>query len=247
MQHCKKVQFHLEEPLYDQVYVAQYLIYRWFRQNRLDVALNGQASDEFWRGYQQHFELAAIDAAERSGNPGYYFLERAKSEGLASLYCTNEIKACIDRELNLVQSKHKDLPLADGLCIDRHLQAMLSHEDRLSMASGVEVRIPFLYPDIVRHANRRTMEQKLEKGLEKYPLREAIKGTVPDSIRLRRKKAFPDAPKSYYDGINDAFLILGQNSLYTSRDIQKVSPKLRWNMAAQNAFSAACAKIDCAI
>lgn len=247
LQQFKKVQDHLEEPLYDQVYVAQYMIYRWFRQNGLDVALNGQASDEFWRGYQQHFLLDEIDTAEQNGDPAAFFLERAKTDGLGTLYSTADIKACIEQELAAVQQKQKDVPLADALCTERHLQAMMSHEDRLSMASGVEVRIPFLYPDIIRHALRTTREEKLFNGMEKYPLRNAVKGIVPESIRLRRKKAFPDAPKSYYDNVDNAFMNLGANSLYNARDLRKATGKLRWNMTAQNAFNAACPKSKCVV
>ena len=59
--------------------------------------------------------------------------------------------------------------------MEGHLQAMLSHEDKLSMASGVEVRLPFLNQDLVVHALNLSTEEKIYQGIEKTPLRAALK------------------------------------------------------------------------
>ncbi|MCZ2986514.1 asparagine synthase C-terminal domain-containing protein, partial [Acinetobacter baumannii] len=80
--------------------------------------------------------------------------------------------------------------------MEGHLQAMLSHEDKLSMASGVEVRLPFLNQELVRYALDLSNEEKVRRGIEKSPLRATMKGILLDQIRLRRKQAFPDAPKT---------------------------------------------------
>jgi len=42
------VQIALEEPLHDQVYITQYLIYKRIADLGFRVALNGQGADEFW-------------------------------------------------------------------------------------------------------------------------------------------------------------------------------------------------------
>jgi asparagine synthase (glutamine-hydrolysing) len=60
--------------------------------------------------------------------------------------------------------------------------------DRLSMAHGVEVRLPFLDPAVVSYAARIPARLKLRWGTEKWILRVAAKGLIPDTLRWRSKR-----------------------------------------------------------
>jgi hypothetical protein len=60
--------------------------------------------------------------------------------------------------------------------------------DRASMAHSLEVRVPFLDPDLVTHAFGLRTDYKMRGRQTKLILREALKNDLPDSI-LRRKKA----------------------------------------------------------
>jgi len=124
--------------------------------------------------------------------------------------------------------------------MEGHLQAMVSHEDRLSMASGVEVRLPFLNQALVKHALSLSTEEKVVQGVEKAPLRTAMTGILTDLIRVRRKQAFPDTPRNTY--IKESFLtdLAANSSLFSTAEIKAVSksaPKLEWRMNAVNAFA----------
>ncbi len=59
--------------------------------------------------------------------------------------------------------------------------------DRTSMAHGVEVRLPFLDPEVVEYVAGMPAGLKLRGRTEKWVLREAARGRIPESIRRRRK------------------------------------------------------------
>jgi asparagine synthetase B (glutamine-hydrolysing) len=204
----------------------------------LDVAFNGQASDEFWRGYQYHYALSQLDALVTRADVAAFYMTKAQDRGLDKLFTPDELRATIHDELAEFPEHPAHGQIADGLCIGRHLQAMLAHEDRLSMASGVEVRLPFLHRDVLAHAMAMTPSEKLVNGTEKAPLRAAVQGLVPDFVRLRRKQAFPDAPKGHYLAADASIREMGCGALYSEAVIEALPAAVQWKLHAQNAFVA---------
>ena len=68
------------------------------------------------------------------------------------------------------------------------LPALLRYEDRNSMAFSVEARTPFLDYRLVERALAFPAESLIHEGWTKHVLREAARGLVPESVRLRRDK-----------------------------------------------------------
>jgi asparagine synthase (glutamine-hydrolysing) len=63
--------------------------------------------------------------------------------------------------------------------------------DRVSMAHGLEARVPFLDTDVIAHAMSLPPEMKvLEDGVEKAHLRRAFTGWLPEDLLWRRKLQF---------------------------------------------------------
>jgi asparagine synthase (glutamine-hydrolysing) len=77
----------------------------------------------------------------------------------------------------------------------------LTYNDKMSMASSVEVRVPFLDRELAEFAAWNVPPSlKLKKGLRpttKYIFREAMKGMLPDEV-LRQPKAGFGAPADYW-------------------------------------------------
>jgi asparagine synthase (glutamine-hydrolysing) len=76
-------------------------------------------------------------------------------------------------------------------CVDLHIRLSDYIErklDRLSMAHGLEVRLPFLDPEVIDVALRVPPRYKLRGRTEKRVLRGATEGLLPDTIRRRRKR-----------------------------------------------------------
>lgn len=74
----------------------------------------------------------------------------------------------------------------------------LQRVDRCSMYHTVEARVPFLDADLVRFAWPLPMDLKLRAGVEKWILREAMRGWLPDELRLRPKQRMPSGMGAGY-------------------------------------------------
>lgn len=66
----------------------------------------------------------------------------------------------------------------------------LNYTDKMAMACGVEVRVPFLDPDLIAFSERLTDEQKVRGRGGKYVLRQALRGILPEEILTRPKAGF---------------------------------------------------------
>ena len=83
----------------------------------------------------------------------------------------------------------------------RPLPLYLRVEDRNSMASSVEARLPFLDYRLVSLAFSLPGDWKLRNGWNKYLVREALRGVIAEPIRTRRDKmGFPTPSKDWWSG-----------------------------------------------
>ncbi len=142
--------------------------------------------------------VASIESFEpslvRSAVPNYLLSELAAQhvkvvltgEGADELFAgydhLRDIEDADDLRLELIRS-------VEGL---HNLN--LQRCDRVTMAHGLEARVPFLDLDLIAVAQRVPIGWKLpgEEGQEKAILREAFTGWIPDEILWRRKEQFGD-------------------------------------------------------
>ena len=87
---------------------------------------------------------------------------------------------------NLYGSKNLTNALLDHF--EYKLDHLLKWEDRNSMWFSLESRVPFLDYRLVEKTLATSSNWKIRKGMTKYILREAMKGILPEKIRLRLDK-----------------------------------------------------------
>ena len=89
------------------------------------------------------------------------------------------------------------------LNIDWFMQTLLDRKDRMSMYSGLEVRVPFCDHRIVEYLYTVPWEIKEYMGREKGILREAMKDYLPDEVLYRKKSPYPKTHNpSYRDAVS---------------------------------------------
>jgi asparagine synthase (glutamine-hydrolysing) len=76
----------------------------------------------------------------------------------------------------------------------------LEYSDKLSMASSIEVRVPFLDNEVVDFLLQVPPRLKIKGMTQKYILRKAMQGILPQSILQRRKAAFGLPVRSWLKG-----------------------------------------------
>jgi asparagine synthase (glutamine-hydrolysing) len=82
----------------------------------------------------------------------------------------------------------------------------LAYTDRMSMAEGVEVRVPLLDDSLMRKAARLPNQLRMRRGVGKQALRRVARGVVPD-IALDRPKSGFGAPVRDWVGRSDSALV----------------------------------------
>ena len=77
-----------------------------------------------------------------------------------------------------------------------------SQGDRVAMANSIEGRFPFLDHRVIEFANRLPPSFKIRGMTEKYLLRRALAGLLPDEIVNRTKQPYraPDSQSFFFDG-----------------------------------------------
>jgi len=88
------------------------------------------------------------------------------------------------------------------------LPALLHVEDRVSMAHGLESRVPFLDHKIVEFAAKMPPNVKFKNGNLKHILKEAVRPVLPESIYARKDKmGFPTPLSEWMRGPAKAFIM----------------------------------------
>jgi len=78
------------------------------------------------------------------------------------------------------------------------LNTLLDRKDRMSMAAGLEVRVPFCDHRLVEYVWNIPWEMKYCDGREKGILRRALAGVLPEEVLARRKSPYPKTHNPNY-------------------------------------------------
>ncbi|MBR0709319.1 asparagine synthase (glutamine-hydrolyzing) [Bradyrhizobium liaoningense] len=197
----------------DDVYIglpsAAWLIYRQLRQNDVTVSLDGHGADELMGAYLQEGEAAAFrirnaaeDLASRSplARRGVDLL-RVLALKRQGVYFLRGGLRDVPNPLPLV-AEDDVLPRVWG-GLNRRLYRMfhstvlptiLRNFDRLSMAHGVEVRMPFMDWRLVTYTMALPESSKSADGYTKAVARRAMANLMPESIRTARRKVGFNSP-----------------------------------------------------
>jgi asparagine synthase (glutamine-hydrolysing) len=182
----------MAEPMVGQDAIAFYLLSERVSQE-VKVVLSGQGADEVFGGY---FWYPRMD--ESAGSPlerfSSHYFDRDHAEYLETVAPAYHVS---DVTSELV-AQELDKPKADTF-LDQVLRFDITtlivddpvkRVDNMTMAWGLEARVPFLDHELVELAARMPPELKLKHG-GKYPLKAIARGLIPDAVIDRPKGYFP--------------------------------------------------------
>lgn len=188
-------------------------LYLFCREIKKDatVALSGESADEVFGGYPWFHNKEA-----RSANnfPWIRLLkERLK-------YLSPELAERLRIEEYVSERYHEalgEVPRLAGedpfeermreifyLNITRFMQTLLDRKDRMSMAVGLEVRVPFCDHRLVEYVWNIPWAMKSCDNMAKGILRRALAGILPQEVLIRRKSPYPKTHNpSYLAAVRD--------------------------------------------
>ena len=79
------------------------------------------------------------------------------------------------------------------------MQTLLDRKDRMSMAHGLEVRVPFCDHRLVQYVWNIPWDMKMLEGREKGLLRKSLEGVLPDDVLYRKKSPYPKTHNPSYE------------------------------------------------
>jgi len=167
------------------------------------VALSGECADEIFGGYPWYHDK---DILFRESFPWSSSLDLRQSI-LKKGFLKNPKDYVNQRYLDTINSvpKLKNESKLNSrmremfyLNLNWFMQTLLDRKDRMSMYSGLEVRVPFCDYRIVEYAFNMPWEIKSYNAREKGILREAMRGILPDEIIFRKKSPYPKTYNPVY-------------------------------------------------
>ncbi|PID45511.1 MAG: N-acetylglutaminylglutamine amidotransferase [Proteobacteria bacterium] len=203
----------MSEPMFGQDAIGFYLLSEQVSKY-VKVVQSGQGADEVFGGYFWYPQMHHASGSVLERFRPYYF-DRDHDEMLEML-TPNYVSRDFTSEL--MQSL-LEAPRADEF-IDAVLRAdtttlivddPVKRVDNMTMAWGLEARVPFLDHELVELAARMPPELKLRDG-GKYALKKIARGIVPDSVIDRPKGYFPVPALKFVRG---EFLEFMQDTLYS--------------------------------
>jgi asparagine synthase (glutamine-hydrolysing) len=186
-----------------------YLLFKAIR-GRSTVALSGESADEVFGGYRWFHDADAVNA-----DTFPWMAARSSPLDLERSFFDRDLLAALDLP-GYVEASYRDalaeVPHVDGvsaqerrmrevcyLHLTRFVQILLDRKDRMSMASGLEVRVPFCDHRLVQYVFNTPWALKTFDGREKSLLRAATRDVLPASIVDRVKSPYPSTQDPGYE------------------------------------------------
>ncbi|MCG8429490.1 MAG: N-acetylglutaminylglutamine amidotransferase [Chromatiales bacterium] len=192
----------MAEPMFGQDAVAFYLLSEQVSKE-IKVVQSGQGADEVFGGYFWYPRMMS----ETDGTPverfARHYFDRDHEEYLhtvSAAYRGEDYTS--QRVAELLAEPDADTFMDAVLRMDVTTLIVddpVKRVDNMTMAWGLEARVPFLDHELVELAARCPPEFKLREG-GKYPLKAIARGLIPDSVIDRPKGYFPMPALKYVRG-----------------------------------------------
>ena len=175
-------------------------------KKRHTVVLSGECADEIFGGYPWFYRPEMLERDffpwihEPRARIGLLRPEIAhEEEGFAYM------RSVYQQSLSSVPTLENDSDTmrlsrrATCLSVQYFMSNLLERKDRMSMAHGLEVRVPFADHRLLEWVYNVPWEIKFENGVEKAMLRHAMAGILPERILWRKKSPYPKTHSPMYE------------------------------------------------
>ena len=175
------------------------------------VALSGECADEIFGGYPWYRdpEIRARYGFPWAQTTDYRvsFLRKEWAEQIdGERYVDARYQATLadtDKQPKLSDTERRMKEMM-RLNFDWFMQTLLDRKDRMSMANGLEVRVPFCDWRIAEYLYTVPWEYKDYRHYEKGLLREAMKDYLPEEVLWRKKSPYPKTHNpAYLQAVSD--------------------------------------------
>lgn len=191
----------MSEPMASYDVTAFYLLGEQVSRD-VKVALAGQGADEVFGGYFWYPRMDAETGTPLERFANHYF-DRDQAEYLEMMtdaYAVPDVTGAWVAEQLQQPAADEFIDQVLRLDVTRLMvDDPVKRVDNMTMAWGLEVRVPFLDHELVELAAKMPPELKLKEG-GKFPLKAVARGLIPDAVIDRAKGYFPVPALKYLRG-----------------------------------------------
>ena len=169
------------------------------------VALSGECADEIFGGYPWFYREDDLRADTFPWSRKLQTKMEVFSPELLNLikpaeYMTRRYRECLTEVPRLPGENPAEDRWREMFYLNFNwfMQTLLDRKDRMSMATGLEVRVPFCDHRIVEYVWNVPWSMKNHGGMEKGLLRQALAGVLPDTVLTRKKSPYPKTHNPAY-------------------------------------------------
>ena len=175
-------------------------------KKRHTVVLSGECADEIFGGYPWFYRPEMLTRGhfpwihDPTVRASLFLPELAKVDEGRRRLCELTRTAIAEAPLTGYESEEDRLSrIATWLSVNYFMTNLLARKDRMSMACGLEVRVPFADHRILEYLYNVPWRIKFEGGVEKALLRHAMRGLLPEEILTRKKSPYPKTHNPRYE------------------------------------------------
>lgn len=170
------------------------------------VALSGESADEVFGGYPWFHRPELLNANT--------FPWATKSVAIRDRVLSRDVHELVKPQEYIAQRYQQalaEVPRLSGessadarlremfyLNLTRWMPTLLDRKDRMSMAAGLEVRVPYTDHRLVEYVWNIPREMKFVDNMSKGLLRKALEGVLPEEIIYRKKSPYPKTHNPNY-------------------------------------------------
>lgn len=170
------------------------------------VCLSGECADEVFGGYPWFQDMNAFKTRAFPWSQDLSIRKSVMKKALLEKLPLDEyVKSRYEKTIaqvprldgeNEMEARRREIAY---LNIRWFMTTLLDRKDRMTMASGLEVRVPFADHRLVQYVYNVPWEYKFHNNMEKGLLRDAANGLLPDEVLYRKKSPYPKTYHPQYE------------------------------------------------
>lgn len=178
------------------------------------VALSGEGADEVFGGYpwfykQEPSELKTFPWARRAEERFRLYSPELLELIQPKEYLAKRFQEALAEVPRLAEDNPDDTKMREMfyLNLTRWMPTLLDRKDRMSMATGLELRVPYTDHRLIEYLWNIPWEQKYYLNREKGLLRKAMEGILPEDVLWRKKSPYPKTHNpAYLEAVRQSLL-----------------------------------------
>lgn len=218
------IAWHYDEPMGDAATIPTFFVSEFAKRN-VKVVLAGEGGDEQFAGYTKYEKLLLIKDEEIDKIVKKYIKDISVflPEQMNELFKNFNQEDFEEKNVTFLKAQFESKKDMINSVLEFDQKTMLCENylmkgDKMTMAHGLEERVPLLDKDVVNMSRKINSKYKIKDNQEKYILKKSAKHLLPEEIVDRKKQGYGTPTKCWFkNSIGEIFKSRVNNSEFIKK------------------------------